>query len=99
LSSGLASILFALGLIGSGFLAVPVLTGSSDMRSANIRLECGLDEKFRGAPRFLRHHYRFDTCGNADQLSEIQPVTALFWTAVVNAYSLLRAHNDHAGVQ
>src|ERR1051325_5858709 len=53
LSHGAATILFALGLIGSGFLAVPVLTGSSAYAMCDaFGWESGLNEKFRGARRF-----------------------------------------------
>jgi NRAMP (natural resistance-associated macrophage protein)-like metal ion transporter len=85
LSSGLASILFALGLIGSGFLAVPVLTGSSAYAIGEaFGWKCGLDEKFRGAPRFYVIIVASTFAGMLINFLRIQPVTALFWTAVIN---------------
>jgi NRAMP (natural resistance-associated macrophage protein)-like metal ion transporter len=85
LSSGLASILFALGLIGSGFLAVPVLTGSSAYAIGEaFGWKCGLDEKFRGAPRFYVIIVASTFVGMLINFLRIEPVTALFWTAVIN---------------
>lgn len=85
LSSGLASILFALGLIGSGFLAVPILTGSSAYAIGEaFGWKCGLDEKFRGAPRFYAIIIVSTFVGMLINFLKIQPVTALFWTAVIN---------------
>ncbi len=85
LSSGLASILFALGLIGSGFLAVPVLTGSSAYAIGEaFGWKCGLDEKLRGAPRFYAIIIVSTFVGMLINFLKIEPVTALFWTAVIN---------------
>src|SRR6266496_3960184 len=53
LSSGVATVLFALGLIGCGFLAVPVLTTSSAYAVCEaFGWKYGLDEKLRSARRF-----------------------------------------------
>jgi NRAMP (natural resistance-associated macrophage protein)-like metal ion transporter len=85
LSSGLASILFALGLIGSGFLAVPVLTGSSAYAiGESLGWKCGLNEKLRNAPRFYGLIIAGTFVGMLINFLKIQPVTALFWTAVIN---------------
>jgi Mn2+/Fe2+ NRAMP family transporter len=85
LSSGVASILFALGLIGSGFLAVPVLTGSSAYAiGESLGWKCGLNEKLRDAPRFYGLIIASTFVGMLINFLKIQPVTALFWTAVIN---------------
>jgi len=85
LSGGAASILFALGLIGSGFLAVPVLTGSSAYAIGEaFGWNCGLDEKLRTAPRFYAVIIVSTLVGMLINFLRIQPVTALFWTAVIN---------------
>jgi NRAMP (natural resistance-associated macrophage protein)-like metal ion transporter len=85
LSNGLASLLFALGLVGSGFLAVPVLTGSSAYAIGEaFGWKCGLDEKFRGAPRFYVIIIASTFVGMLINFLRIEPVTALFWTAVIN---------------
>jgi NRAMP (natural resistance-associated macrophage protein)-like metal ion transporter len=85
LSSGLASYLFALGLIGSGFLAVPVLTGASAYAIGEaFGWKCGLDEKLRTAPRFYGVIIVSTLVGMLINFLKIPPVTALFWTAVIN---------------
>lgn len=85
LSSGLASYLFALGLIGSGFLAVPVLTGASAYAiGESFGWQCGLDEKLHTAPRFYGVIIVSTLIGMLINFLKIPPVTALFWTAVIN---------------
>ena len=85
LSSGLASILFALGLIGSGFLAVPVLTGSCAYAVGEaFGWKCGLDEKLHTAPRFYALIIGSTLVGMLINFLKVEPVTALFWTAVIN---------------
>jgi NRAMP (natural resistance-associated macrophage protein)-like metal ion transporter len=84
LSSG-ATLLFALGLIGCGFLAVPVLTGSSAYAIGEaFGWNCGLSEKFRTAPRFYGIIIASTLVGMLINFLKIAPVTALFWTAVIN---------------
>jgi NRAMP (natural resistance-associated macrophage protein)-like metal ion transporter len=85
LSSGFASILFALGLIGSGFLAVPVLTGASAYAVGEAcGWKCGLDEKIHTAPRFYVVIILSTFVGMLINFLKVEPVTALFWTAVIN---------------
>lgn len=84
LSSG-ATILFALGLIGCGFLAVPVLTGSSAYAIGEaFGWNCGLNEKFPRARRFYGIIIASTLVGMLINFLKIAPVTALFWTAVIN---------------
>ena len=85
LSSGAASILFSLGLIGSGFLAVPILTSSSAYAMCEaFDWKGGLDEKFRDAVRFYAIIAISTLIGMLINFLKIPPVTALFWTAVIN---------------
>jgi len=85
LSHGAATILFALGLIGSGFLAVPILTGSSAYAMCEaFDWKYGLDEKFRDARRFYLIIAAATLIGLLINFLKIPPVTALFWTAVIN---------------
>lgn len=85
LSHGLATVLFALGLIGSGFLAVPVLTGSSAYAICEaFDWKYGLNEKFRDARRFYVVIAAATLIGLLINFLKIPPVTALFWTAVIN---------------
>ena len=85
LSSGVASILFALGLIGSGVLAVPVLTSSSAYALCEtFEWKSGLSEKLRGATRFYAIIAVSTLVGAIANFLKIPPVTALFWAAVMN---------------
>jgi len=85
LSSGVASILFALGLIGSGVLAVPVLTSSSAYALCEtFKWKSGLSEKLRGATRFYAIIAVSTLVGAIANFLKIPPVTALFWAAVIN---------------
>ena len=80
-----ATILFALGLIGCGFLAVPVLTGSSAYAIGEaFGWNCGLNEKFHKARRFYGIIIVSTMVGMLINFLKIAPVTALFWTAVIN---------------
>ena len=80
-----ATLLFALGLIGCGCLAVPVLTGSSAYAIGEaFGWNCGLSEKFRTAPRFYGVIIASTLVGMLINFLKIAPVTALFWTAVIN---------------
>jgi len=83
--SGWATILFALGLIGCGFLAVPVLTGASAYAIGEaFGWNCGLNEKFHQARRFYGIIIASTLVGMLINFLKIPPVTALFWTAVIN---------------
>jgi NRAMP (natural resistance-associated macrophage protein)-like metal ion transporter len=85
LSHGAATILFACGLIGSGFLAVPILTGSSAYAMCDgLDWKSGLDEKFHGARRFYTVIAISTLIGMLITFLRIPAVTALFWTAVIN---------------
>lgn len=87
LSSGAATILFALGLIGSGLLAVPVLTSTSSYAICEaFQWKAGLNEKPRHALRFYAIIAAATLIGTVINFLKIPPVTALFWTAVINGF-------------
>ena len=80
-----ASFLFAVGIIGTGLLGVPVLTGSSAYAvSETFGWTCSLNEKPRHAKRFYSVIAVSTLIGLLVNFSGIDPITALFWTAVVN---------------
>jgi NRAMP (natural resistance-associated macrophage protein)-like metal ion transporter len=80
-----ATILFALGLIGSGFLAVPVLTGSAAYAIAEtFGWKYGLDEKPKQAKQFYAIIAISTLLGMLINFMGINPISALFWTAVIN---------------
>lgn len=80
-----AGILLALGLIGSGFLAVPVLTGSAAYALAEtFGWRSGLDEQPRRAKGFYLVIVISTVVGMLIDFIGINPIKALFWTAVIN---------------
>ncbi len=80
-----AFLLFALGIIGSGFLAVPVLTGSTSYAVCEaLGWKHGLDKKPHHARRFYAIIVACTLVGVAIDLIGISPMRALFLTAVLN---------------
>jgi NRAMP (natural resistance-associated macrophage protein)-like metal ion transporter len=80
-----AVLLFSLGIIGAGLLAVPVLTGSSAYAVAEtFGWTCSLDAKPRDARQFYVVIALSTLVGIAIDFLGINPMSALFWTAVIN---------------
>jgi NRAMP (natural resistance-associated macrophage protein)-like metal ion transporter len=80
-----SSFLFALGIIGSGFLAVPVLTGASAYALCEtLGWKYGLDRKPRHAKEFYTVIVIATLIGVGIDVIGINPMRALFWTAVIN---------------
>jgi Mn2+/Fe2+ NRAMP family transporter len=80
-----ATIFFALGIIGSGFLAVPVLTSSAAYAVAEtLGLKQGLNKKPRQAKQFYGVITASTVVGVLINFVGVNPITALFWTAVIN---------------
>lgn len=80
-----AKILFAIGLMGAGLLAVPVLTGSSGYAMAEaFGWKCGLSEKPAKARQFYSVIVISTFVGLLINYVGISPIRALFWTAVIN---------------
>jgi len=85
LAGNLATVLFAIGLIGAGLLAVPVLTGSAAYAVAEtFNWPSGLDEKPRHAKKFYGVIAASTLVGVILDFAGINPISALFWTAVIN---------------
>jgi NRAMP (natural resistance-associated macrophage protein)-like metal ion transporter len=85
LAGNAASLLFAFGLIGSGFLAVPVLSGASAYAVAEtFGWECSLDHKPHEAKQFYLVIAVSTLVGLSIDFLGINPMAALFWTAVIN---------------
>jgi NRAMP (natural resistance-associated macrophage protein)-like metal ion transporter len=81
----LAFLLFSLGIIGTGMLAIPVLAGSAAYAVAEtFRWRRGLDRKPREARRFYAIVALATLGGTALTFSPIDPIRALFWSAVIN---------------
>jgi Mn2+/Fe2+ NRAMP family transporter len=80
-----AAVLFALGIIGSGFLAVPVLTSSAAYAVAEtLGFKYGLNEKPRKAKAFYLVIAIATLVGVLINFIGVNPIQALFWTAVIN---------------
>ena len=85
LAGDLASILYAVGILGVGFLAIPTLAGSAAYAMAeSFHWNEGLDEKFRTASRFYSVIIVSIAIGMSMSLLDVNPMKALFWTAVMN---------------
>jgi NRAMP (natural resistance-associated macrophage protein)-like metal ion transporter len=81
----LAFALFSLGIIGTGLLAVPVLAGSAAYAVGETRgWKCGLDQKPWEAVGFYSVIAVATALGVAVDWSPLDPMKALFWSAVVN---------------
>jgi NRAMP (natural resistance-associated macrophage protein)-like metal ion transporter len=80
-----ASMLLALGMIGAGFLAVPILTASSAYAlSEAFGWRFGLSEHPGRAPQFYAIIALSTLVGIELNFVGISPILALFWTAVIN---------------
>jgi Mn2+/Fe2+ NRAMP family transporter len=81
----LASALFAAGIIGTGLLAVPVLAGSAAYAITEMfGLSASLDSKPRQARVFYLVIVATTFAGASLEAIGINPIQALFWTAVIN---------------
>jgi NRAMP (natural resistance-associated macrophage protein)-like metal ion transporter len=79
--------LLALGLIGAGFLAVPILTASSAYAMSEVfRWRLGLDKQPGRAPQFYGVIALSTVVGIELNFVGISPVRALYWTAVLNGF-------------
>ncbi len=83
LAGDLAYILFAFGVIGISFLAIPVLAGSvSYIIAETFNWKEGLNKKFHEAPNFYFIMIIATLLGLIIQLAGIDPIKALLYTAV-----------------
>jgi NRAMP (natural resistance-associated macrophage protein)-like metal ion transporter len=77
--------LFAIGIIGTGLLAVPVLAGSAAYAvSESFRWTEGLDRRPREAKAFYAIIAVATLAGVALNFTALDPIKALYWSAVVN---------------
>lgn len=85
LAGRFAEVLFALGMVGTGMLAVPVLAGSSAYVAAQtFRFREGLNEPLQRAPRFYGIIAAGILIGIAMDLLHVDAIKALFWCAILN---------------
>ncbi len=84
LAGKLSYFLFAIGVIGTGFLAIPVLAGCvSYMLAETFNFSKGLDKKFYEAKRFYGVIIVSLVAGLFLQFLGISPVQALLYTAIL----------------
>jgi NRAMP (natural resistance-associated macrophage protein)-like metal ion transporter len=77
-------VLFAVGVIGTGFLAIPVLAGSlSYIMAETFSWKQGLNEKFNRAPAFYLTLIVSTLAGLCLDFLRISPIQALIYTAVL----------------
>ena len=78
-------VLFAVGIIGTGLLAVPVLAGSAAYGVAEaFRWRASLERKPREAKQFYGVLAAATIIGLGLNFVGLNPIRALFWSAVVN---------------
>jgi NRAMP (natural resistance-associated macrophage protein)-like metal ion transporter len=76
---------FALGIVGTGLLAVPVLAGSAAYAVGEaFGWRVGLARKFSRAHAFYGTIVVATLVGAALNFAPVDPIKALFWTAVIN---------------
>jgi NRAMP (natural resistance-associated macrophage protein)-like metal ion transporter len=87
MAHGAASLLFALGLIGSGFLAVPVLTGCSAYAvTGAFGGRYGFHQKLGEAKLFYGVIIVSSVIGVLINFLGINPIRALFLAAIINGF-------------
>ncbi|RCS30770.1 divalent metal cation transporter [Rhodanobacter denitrificans] len=85
LAGELAFALFAAGIIGTGLLAVPVLAGATAYAAAGaFGQRSGLEHKPHEARFFYGMLIGSALLGIALNLTPLDPIKALYWSAVVN---------------
>jgi NRAMP (natural resistance-associated macrophage protein)-like metal ion transporter len=77
--------LFSTGIIGTGLLAVPVLAGSAAYAIAGaMRWKNSLELEYAGARKFYAIIIGATLIGTALCFTNIDPIRALYWSAVLN---------------
>jgi len=85
LAGHFAFLLFALGIVGTGMLAIPVLAGSAAYAvSETFRWRASLESKPRRAPKFYMVIAAATLIGVALNFLGMDPIRALYWSAVLN---------------
>ena len=78
-------LIFGLGIIGTGLLALPVLAGSAAFAVGEaMGWHVGLARRLRRAPAFYATIAVATLVGVGLNFTSIDPIKALFWSAVIN---------------
>lgn len=84
-AGNVAGLLFTLGIVGVGFLAIPTLSGSAAYALAEtFGWHQGLDARYKAARGFYLVIIFSTLAGVAMNCAGVNPVRALLWTAVIN---------------
>jgi NRAMP (natural resistance-associated macrophage protein)-like metal ion transporter len=85
LAGNSAALLFTVGILGVGFLAIPTLAGSAAYAFAEtLGWRQGLSRNVKHARAFYAVILLSTCAGVALSFLHINPVSALYWTAVIN---------------
>jgi Mn2+/Fe2+ NRAMP family transporter len=85
LAGNIAFFLFALGIVGTGLLAVPVLAGSAAYAvGETFGWRASLESKPREAPQFYAALTLATVLGLGLNFFKLDPIRALYWSAVIN---------------
>ncbi len=85
LAGKFAFLLFTLGMVGTGLLAIPALVGSSAYVAAeSFQWKHGLDLPMRRAPGFYSALIAGMLIAMLIGFAHVNPIAALFWSAVLN---------------
>jgi Mn2+/Fe2+ NRAMP family transporter len=102
LAGDYAYYLYTIGIVGTGLLAIPTLAGSAAYAVAEtFDWRYGLDEKLKNATSFYAVFVLATIAGAVLDLLHINPIKALYWTAIINGFlapfllaGLLRVASD-----
>jgi Mn2+/Fe2+ NRAMP family transporter len=85
IAGNFAFMLFALGIIGTGLLAIPVLAGSAAYAMAGaFKWKNSLEHAPEVAPKFYGIIVVATLAGVGLVFAPIDPIKALYWSAVIN---------------
>jgi Mn2+/Fe2+ NRAMP family transporter len=85
LAGRFAALLYTVGLLGTGALAIPTLAGAGAYAFAEIfRWRQGMDEPYNRAPGFYATFIISVAIGIGLDFTNVNPVSALYWTSVIN---------------
>lgn len=80
-----AALVFALGIVGTGLLSIPVLAGSAAYAVGEaLHWPVGLARKPRHAAAFYSVIALAGAIGIALNFTPVNPISALYWSAVIN---------------
>ncbi|HEU4880494.1 MAG TPA: divalent metal cation transporter [Gemmatimonadaceae bacterium] len=85
LAGRFASLLYTIGLVGTGALAIPTLSGSAAYAFAEVfGWRQGIGEVYNHAPAFYAAFLISIAIGIGLDFSSVNGVSALYWSAVIN---------------